>query len=101
MSKLSLVKRNDKRRKMATKYAKKRADLKAIVHDTATTPEEKFEAQLQLQQIPKNACPIRVRNRCELTGRPRGNYRKFKMCRTKFRELASSGLIAGVVKASW
>lgn len=101
MSKLSLITRNQKREKMRDKYKNRRAKWKAVVHNPKSSLEEKFQAQLELQKIPRNACPVRVRNRCELTGRPRGNYRKFKMARHKFRELASSGKIPGVVKSSW
>lgn len=101
MSKTSQVIRNDKRAKMAAQYRNRRAKLKAIVHSTKATIEEKFQAQLDLQKIPRNACPIRFRLRCEITGRSRGNYRKFRVARNKFRELASQGLIPGVSKASW
>ena len=101
MAKLSLITRNDKRRKMRDKYHKKREALKNIVHDRSKSPAEVFEAQLKLQTIPRNASPVRVRNRCAITGRGRGNYRKFNMSRIKFRELASAGYIVGVVKSSW
>ncbi len=101
MSKSSQVIRNTKRAKMSAQYKNRRAKLKAIVHNPNATIDEKFAAQLSLQQIPRNACPIRVRVRCELTGRARGNYRKFRLSRNKFRELASQGLIPGVSKASW
>ncbi len=101
MSKKSLVTRNEKREKLSQKFSARRAKLKAIVHDPNSSIDEKFDAQLKLQQIPRNACPIRVRLRCTLTGRPRGNYRKFKISRSQFRDLASNGLIPGVAKASW
>ncbi|MGI9461305.1 MAG: 30S ribosomal protein S14 [Alphaproteobacteria bacterium] len=101
MSKLSLVSRNKKREKMRDKYQKRRRKWKNIIHDPKVSLEEKFQAQLELQKIPRNASPVRVRLRCELTGRSRGNYRKFKMARHKFRQLASAGKLPGVVKASW
>ena len=101
MSKTSQILRNNKRANLSKQFANRRARLKKIVHDPKLSPQEKFEAQLKLQQIPRNACPIRVRLRCELTGRARGNYRKFRLSRNKFRELASQGLIPGVSKASW
>ncbi|MDI9313435.1 MAG: 30S ribosomal protein S14 [Hydrotalea sp.] len=101
MSKLSLVTRNQKREKMRDKYKNRRAKWKKVIYDKTTSLEEKFQAQLELQKIPRNASPVRVRLRCELTGRGRGNYRKFKMARHKFRQLASSGKIPGVTKASW
>ena len=101
MAKLSSVTRNNKRKKMVLKYKAKRAELKSIIHNRENSPEEVFEAQLKLQKIPRSACPVRVRNRCAITGRSRGNYRKFNMSRIKFRELASAGQIAGVVKSSW
>lgn len=101
MSKTSQVIRNAKRVKLSESYRARRKKLKDIVHNPNTSIDEKFDAQLKLQQIPRNACPIRVRLRCELTGRSRGNYRKFRISRSKFRDLASAGLIPGVSKASW
>ncbi len=101
MSKISSVERNNKRAKMAKRYEGKRARLKAIAMDRSSSPEERFEASLKLAEVPRNSSKTRVRLLCELTGRPRGNYRKFKLCRNAFRELANQGQIPGVVKASW
>lgn len=101
MSKASAIERNKKRQKLIQKFAKKRALLKQKANDNSLTPEENFQARLDLAKLPKNSSPTRYRLRCELTGRPRGNYRKFLLCRHKFRELASKGQIPGVIKASW
>lgn len=101
MAKLSSVIKNNKRAKMAKKAAPKAAALRAKAIDPKLTEEERQAARLKLQKIPRNANPNRVRTRCELTGRPRGVYRDFKLCRNKFRELALQGLIPGVTKASW
>ena len=86
---------------MAKKFAGKRARLKTIVQNHALPMEERFSAQLKLSQLPRNSAPTRIRNRCELTGRPRAVYRKFRMSRMALRELANKGLIPGVVKSSW
>ena len=101
MAKLSLKQREDKREKLVAKYAKKYAELKAIIDDFSKTEEERYEARLALQKLPRNANPTRLRNRCGITGRPRGTFRKFGLARTKIRELAFRGDIPGVVKASW
>ncbi|UQY80965.1 30S ribosomal protein S14 [Candidatus Hepatincola sp. Av] len=101
MSKASAIERNKKRKQLIQKFAKKRASLKQKANDNSLTPEENFQARLDLAKLPKNSSPTRYRLRCELTGRPRGNYRKFLLCRHKFRELASKGQIPGVIKASW
>ncbi|SEH34085.1 30S ribosomal protein S14 [Magnetospirillum fulvum] len=101
MSKVSSVERNKKRERMAKQFATRRARLKAIANDRETSPEERFEASLKLAQLPRNSSKTRVRLRCEVTGRSRGNYRKFKLCRNKLRELASQGQIPGMVKSSW
>lgn len=101
MAKKSAVEKNNRRRKMAARYAKKRATLKALVHDREADPEAVFNAVMKLDALPKNACPIRVRNRCEISGRPRAFYRKFKISRIALRDMASLGLIPGVVKSSW
>ncbi|CCG39753.1 30S ribosomal protein S14 [Magnetospirillum molischianum] len=101
MSKVSSVERNKKRERMAKQFANRRARLKAIATDRETSPEERFEASLKLAQLPRNSSKTRVRLRCEVTGRSRGNYRKFKLCRNKLRELASQGQIPGMVKSSW
>lgn len=92
---------NKKRVRMARKYAPKRAELKARMRDMSLSPEERFEASLQLAKLPRNSSPTRIRNRCELSGRPRGYYRKFRLSRIKLRELAAVGQIPGMVKSSW
>jgi small subunit ribosomal protein S14 len=101
MAKTSTVERNIKRRRMVKAAASKRAKLKAIISDKKVGDEDRFAAVVKLAQIPRNSSKVRVRNRCELTGRPRATYRKFKMARNKLRELASKGLIPGMVKSSW
>jgi small subunit ribosomal protein S14 len=101
MARLSAVIKNKKREKLAKKYAPKAAELRKKAIDAKLSDEEREAARLKLQKIPRNGNPNRVRNRCELTGRPRGVYRDFKLCRNKFRELANNGLIPGVTKASW
>jgi small subunit ribosomal protein S14 len=101
VAKLSSIEKNNRRRRMAKKFAKKRAELKATVMSKDVTMEERFAAQMKLSALPRNSAENRYRNRCELTGRPRGNYRKFKLCRIKLRELGSFGQIPGLVKSSW
>ena len=101
MAKKSSIERNAKRERLAKKFAGRRQRLKAIANDEAKPMEERFAARLKLAQLPRNASPVRIRLRCSLTGRPRGNYRKFKLCRIKLRELANQGQIPGMVKASW
>ncbi|TAN78028.1 MAG: 30S ribosomal protein S14 [Magnetospirillum sp.] len=101
MSKVSSVERNKKRERMAKQFATRRAKLKAVANDREASPEERFEATLKLAELPRNSSKVRVRLRCELTGRSRGNYRKFKLCRIKLRELASQGQIPGMTKSSW
>ncbi|MEE2566929.1 30S ribosomal protein S14 [Hyphobacterium marinum] len=101
MAKTSAVERNRKRQKLAKRYADKRAELKAVARDTEKPVEERFAAQLKLAQLPRNSAPSRIRNRCEITGRPRGFYRKLRMSRIALRDLASNGLIPGMVKSSW
>ncbi len=101
MAKLSLIERENKRAKTVAKYAAKRAELKAIIEDTSKSEEERFEARLKMQALPRNASPIRQRNRCALTGRPRGTFRKFGLGRAKIREIAFRGEIPGITKASW
>lgn len=101
MAKKSAVEREKKRVRLAQQYASRRARLKAAAKDPNLSPEERFNARLKLAEIPRNAAPNRQRLRCELTGRPRGNYRKFRLCRIKLRELASAGQIPGMVKSSW
>jgi small subunit ribosomal protein S14 len=101
MSKVSSVERNHKRERMAKQFSARRVKLKAVANDREASPEERFEATLKLAQLPRNSAKVRVRLRCELTGRSRGNYRKFKLCRNKLRELASQGQIPGMTKSSW
>ena len=101
MAKLSLIQREEKREKLVAKYAKKRAELNAIINDAKKSDDERYAARLEVQKLPRNANPTRLRNRCELTGRPRGTFRKFGLARSKIRELAFKGDIPGLVKASW
>ncbi|MBQ1762951.1 MAG: 30S ribosomal protein S14 [Aquincola sp.] len=101
MAKVSLIQRELKREQLAAKYSKKYNELKAIINDAKRSEEERYAARLQLQQLPRNAYPTRQRNRCELTGRPRGTFRKFGLARSKIRDLAFKGDIPGVIKASW
>jgi len=101
MAKTSMVERNNKRRALAKKYASRRAALKTTAGDESLPMEERFQARLKLAQLPRNSSPVRIRNRCELTGRPRGFYRKLSMSRIALRELGSQGLIPGMVKSSW
>ena len=101
MAKMSLIQREKKRTQLVAKYAKKYAELKAVADDAKKSDEERYAARVELQQLPRNANPTRLRNRCEVTGRPRGTFRKFGLSRNKIRELAFKGDIPGVVKASW
>ncbi len=101
MAKLALINRQHKREKLVAKFAKKRAALQAIIDNPKVADEERYDARLKLQQLPRNANPTRLRNRCALTGRPRGVFRKFGLGRNKLREYAMRGEIPGVVKASW
>lgn len=101
MAKKSAINNNEKKKRMVNKYAAKRAKLKALIANKDTAMEERFDAVLKLAKLPRNSSKIRIRNRCELTGRPRGTYRKFKMSRSILRDLANRGQIPGVVKASW
>ena len=101
MAKKSAVERNLKRQRLANRYAAKRAELKAIARNQELPVDERFAAQLKLAALPRNAAPSRVRNRCEVTGRPRGFYRKLRMSRIALRELASQGVVPGMVKSSW
>ncbi len=101
MAKLSLINRDIKRARLAAKYAAKRAALKAIIDDQSKPEEERYQARLQLQQLPRNANPTRQRNRCIVTGRPRGVFSKFGLTRHKLREMAMRGEVPGVTKASW
>ena len=101
MAKLSAIQKNLKRVKLVNKYSSKRSKLKKICCDKTLSIEERFKAQLKLSECPRNGAKIRLRNRCEVTGRPRGNYRKFGLSRIKLRELSMSGDLPGVVKSSW
>lgn len=101
MAKVSLVNRNKKREKLVKKYANKRASLKAQLKNKELDFEERVALQKKLDELPNNSAPARVRLRCGITGRPRGNYKKFGICRIKLRELGSSGFVPGLKKASW
>jgi small subunit ribosomal protein S14 len=101
MAKVSLINREQKRRDTVKKYAAKRAELKAILSNPKTSDEDRYAARVALQKLPRDASPVRTRNRCSLTGRPRGVFRKFGLARTKVREFAMRGEIPGVIKASW
>ena len=101
MAKVSAVEKNKKRIRLVEKYAAKREALKATAVDESLPLEERFEARLKLAKLPRNSAPNRVRNRCEVTGRPRGFYRKLRMSRIALRELGSQGMIPGLVKSSW
>ena len=101
MAKTSSVEKNNKRRALVDRYAAKRAALKATIMDQSNPIEERFRAQLKLAALPRNSAKVRIRNRCEVTGRPRAYYRKLKMSRVALRDLGNSGLIPGLVKSSW
>lgn len=101
MAKTSSIEKNRKRRKMVVQYADRRAELKRIARDESISLEERFQARLKLAELPRNSSAVRIRNRCEVTGRPRGFYRKLRVSRIALRELGSSGLIPGLVKSSW
>ena len=101
MAKKSAIENNKKRQRLTKKYSAKRARLKAVARDKGLSLEERFSARLKLAELPRNGAETRVRNRCELSGRPRGYYRKFRMSRIALRELGSHGLIPGLVKSSW
>ena len=101
MAKLSVINRNEKRRETVKKFAEKRKALQDVANNQALSSEERYEARLKLQKLPRNASPVRVRNRCALTGRPRGTFRKFGLARGKLRDIAMRGEIPGIIKASW
>ena len=101
MAKTSMVERNKKRRRLAQKFKTRRTRLKAVATDRNLPAEERFVARLKLAELPRNSSPTRIRNRCDLTGRPRGYYRKLRMSRIALRDLASQGQIPGMVKSSW
>ena len=101
MAKTCMIEKDKRRRRLAKQYKSRRDKLKATIMNKETPMEERFTAVMKLAKLPRNSSAVRQRNRCELTGRPRGVYRKFKLARIKLRELASSGQIPGVIKASW
>ena len=101
MAKLAVINRDQKRRKMVEKYAAKRAELESVFNDVTRSDEERFEARLKFQALPRNSSPVRLRNRCTLSGRPRGVYRKFGLGRSKLRDIAMRGEVPGMTKASW
>ena len=101
MAKKSMIARENKRTRMVAKYAEKRAALKAVLGDLNASDEEKWEAQIALQKLPRDASPVRQQRRCQITGRPHVVYRKFGLCRNKLREAAMRGDVPGLVKASW
>lgn len=101
MAKLSSINKNERRKKLVKQYAGKFAALKAKANDKSLDETERLIARLKMAELPRNANPTRVRNRCEVTGRPRAYYRKFRLCRVQLRELANKGLIPGVTKSSW
>jgi len=101
MAKTSAIERNKRRRKLVARYAERRAALKKTANDQSLSMEERFQARLKLAELPRNSAKVRIRNRCELSGRPRGYYRKLKLSRIALRELGSQGMIPGLVKSSW
>ena len=101
MAKKSAIEKNNRRRKMVARFAAQRAKLKSVANDESLTLEERFQARLDLAELPRNSSAVRVRNRCELSGRPRGYYRKLRMSRIALRDLGAAGLIPGLVKSSW
>jgi small subunit ribosomal protein S14 len=101
MAKTSAVERDKKRRRLVKRFAAKRAKLKKVANDSSLTPEERFAARLKLAKLPRNSSPTRIHNRCELTGRSRGYYRKLRMSRIALRELAAVGQVPGMTKSSW
>ncbi len=101
MAKVALINRDLKRRETVKKFAPKRAELMAIINNSKLSDEDRYAARLRLQALPRNSSPVRLRNRCALTGRPRGVYSKFGLGRSKLRDIAMRGEIPGIVKASW
>jgi len=101
MAKMALINREEKRAKLVAKFAKKRLELSVVINDAKLSDAERYAARLKLQALPRNSSPSRQRNRCQITGRPRGVFRKFGLCRHKLRELAFRGEVPGMVKASW
>jgi small subunit ribosomal protein S14 len=101
MAKTSMIARENKRARLVEKFAAKRAELKAVLKDPEASDDDKWAAQVKLQKLPRDASPVRQQNRCRLTGRPHGVYRKFGLCRNKLREAAMRGDVPGLTKASW
>lgn len=101
MAKIAVINRDLKRREAVKKYAPRRAELSAIINDSNASDEDRHAARIKLQILPRNSSPVRLRNRCSLTGRPRGVYSKFGLGRSKLRDIAMSGQIPGIIKASW
>lgn len=101
MAKLSVINRNLKRQKLVRKYAEQRSNLNKIMNDLTQSENDRFNARIKLQKLPRDSSPVRLRNRCTLTGRPRGVYSKFGLGRSKLRDIAMSGKIPGIIKASW
>lgn len=101
MAKLSVINRNLKRQKTVRKYAEQRSNLNRIMNDRTLSEDDRFDARIKLQKLPRDSSPVRLRNRCTLTGRPRGVYSKFGLGRSKLRDIAMSGKIPGIIKASW
>jgi small subunit ribosomal protein S14 len=101
MAKKSSIEKNNRRRRLSEQYAKKRAELKALALNESLPLEERFDARMKLAKLPRNSAPSRIRNRCEISGRPRAYYRKLKMSRIALREYGSNGMIPGLVKSSW
>ncbi|MDC2993907.1 MAG: 30S ribosomal protein S14 [Gammaproteobacteria bacterium] len=101
MAKVSMIARENKRIKMVQKFAKKREELKKVISDMNLSDEERYEARLKLQKLPRDASPVRLQRRCQITGRPHAVYRRFGLSRNKLRELAMNGDVPGLVKSSW
>ena len=101
MAKVSMIARENKRLKMVQKFAKKREELKKVISDMNLSDEERYEARLKLQKLPRDASPVRLQRRCQITGRPHAVYRRFGLSRNKLRELAMNGDVPGLVKSSW
>ena len=101
MAKKSSIEKNNRRRRLAEQYAKKRAELKALALNESLPLEDRFDARMKLAKLPRNSAPSRIRNRCEISGRPRAYYRKMRMSRIALREYGSAGMIPGLVKSSW
>ena len=101
MAKKSAIEKNSRRRRMTAQFAGRRAALKQVANDESLTLEERFQARLKLAKLPRNSAAVRIRNRCEISGRPRGYYRKLRMSRIALRDLGAAGLIPGLVKSSW